>query len=295
MKDKKLSWSLFFYVVYALDRRKSRKKMSGLPASGISFQGGAFRIRDTGVNSCGPWWWNVMEYTQETIMCYKRCEPATCEAAVAEHRQWAAGRAWMTCGPPCCFQDILRETFRISRMAITLNRLRLSHLSPVHSKGSRQKIASNGPCRANGCSCTKSYILWVECSSSLVMSVVRFALDDCFAPSCGTLHDPPRASRRPPIAGSVFLHSLVAQLAPHIAQATILFTLKRLSECESGVYRHISSNRTHALLVLRFLLLEFSVQLRFSGMSRVECWKLYNISANIVVAIFRVSNGLAFL
>jgi hypothetical protein len=43
------------------------------------------------------------------------------------------------------------------------------------------------------------------------------------------------------------------------------------------------------ILVLRFSRLELNVQLRLSGMSRVECWKLFKVSANIAVAIFRVN------
>jgi hypothetical protein len=42
------------------------------------------------------------------------------------------------------------------------------------------------------------------------------------------------------------------------------------------------------VLVLRFLRLEFSVRLRLSGISSVKCFKLSNVSANIVVTIFMV-------
>jgi hypothetical protein len=50
-----------------------------------------------------------------------------------------------------------------------------------------------------------------------------------------------------------------------------------------------TQNNIVMLLVQKFSWLEFKVRLRLLGMSRVECWKLSNVLANIAVAIFRVS------
>jgi hypothetical protein len=71
----------------------------------------------------------------------------------------------------------------------------------------------------------------------------------------------------------------------------LLFSSKLfLSTFQITEYHGICLNKNNfALLVPKFSRLEFSMRLRFSGMSRVECWRLFNVSANIAVAIFRVN------
>jgi hypothetical protein len=44
------------------------------------------------------------------------------------------------------------------------------------------------------------------------------------------------------------------------------------------------------VLVLRFSQLEFNVWLRLSGLRRVRCWGISNVSINFAVAIFKVND-----
>jgi hypothetical protein len=60
-------------------------------------------------------------------------------------------------------------------------------------------------------------------------------------------------------------------------------------KCSSTVTLSKVNQVFKSTLVLRFLQMEINVQLRLSGMSRVECLKSSNVSANIAVAIFKVN------
>jgi hypothetical protein len=63
--------------------------------------------------------------------------------------------------------------------------------------------------------------------------------------------------------------------------------LLNLQETPADVCTCAVSNMN--FLVRRFSRLEFSAQLRISEMSRVECWKLSDVSAIIAFAIFRAN------
>jgi hypothetical protein len=60
-------------------------------------------------------------------------------------------------------------------------------------------------------------------------------------------------------------------------------------EIDGACSTHREDDKCIQILVLRFSRLEFNVQLRLSGVSRVECRVSTNVSANITVAIFKVN------
>jgi hypothetical protein len=95
----------------------------------------------------------------------------------------------------------------------------------------------------------------------------------------------PLFGREPRSPGSVF-RRFVSALMTRIARTWWFEYLPDSDGSKDFVAFFRNSKR---MGVLRFLLMEFSVQLRLSGMSRVECWKISNVSANISVAIFRVN------
>jgi hypothetical protein len=93
---------------------------------------------------------------------------------------------------PCHFPNILPDSFLIVTLGIVLS-FRLSVRSSRSLKTSRRNVASNEASRVKGCASTKFYIVYVLRSLCFIISPpASSALDDCFAPSCGTLHDPLR-------------------------------------------------------------------------------------------------------
>jgi hypothetical protein len=142
-----------------------------------------------------------MKMHVETVIFYKKCdhlpEKATNASIVVECRLQTFREARMTCRTlrviePCHFPNILHDSFLIITRGIVLSS-RLAVQSSRSLKTSRRKVASDEASRVKGCASTKFYIAYVQRALLFHhLPPASSALDDCFAPSCGTLHDPLR-------------------------------------------------------------------------------------------------------
>lgn len=115
----------------------------------------------------------------------------------------------------CHFPNILHDSFLIITVGLVLSS-RLVVQSSRAFKTNRRKTTSNQASRVKGCASTKFYIVYVQCATLFHhLPPASSALDDCFAPSCGTLQDPPRVRDiLPPIVAP----------APYLGEAKLLCT-----------------------------------------------------------------------